>query len=683
MTPFNRSRCQLQMLLATSCLVACGQSEIATTSPFANSNAGTQSTLPSSAAAPSPVMRESATPETTGVGRPAGSSAEVPATMPTAGMRAGSGSLAMPVGGAGSLAAPDKATPGAPVADCLDITPSAAEEHKTPYPGGRWTVPAATYATVIQNDLQIEMSDGAVLVGDVTYPAELGTRKRAAGKFPVILTLNPYGSLAFGPQYGEIFVTHGYIFATVDVRGTSRSGGGPQDLFSPRDADDGAEVVAWAAKLDGADGKIGLQGCSQLGINQLETATRLGPNSPVKAMIPNCPSGDFYRDTAFDNGIASITAQALVPDADMGADTAYYREYWQMRDRVARAPTIAQADIPVLLWSGWNEPGSLGSFELYTVLQNVAAGRSPSAPITGGLTVTGKYQVVVGDWGHGGGIDLGIELQWYDTWIKGIDTGLPTDTKSPLHIAELGGTKRWFNARCYPFVERYTALYLSASDGLAKAAESAEASDTLKWVPQDQPSAALVYTSDAFATGAMLAGPIAAQLQVTSSNTNVQLYTEVLDRAPNGTLTRITFGSVLGSLRATDPDKSWKDPNGLPTRPFLSLNEDKPLTPNEKTQLVVPLGTKVWSIEPMHSIVVRIAAHPPSDDCIGVIVPPVGCYPSKPMLKTLSDGQYQLHVGGQAGSLISLPLLDHGAMPTIKASASPSGDGRTPLPIEW
>lgn len=570
------------------------------------------------------------------------------------------------------------------LADCFaPIEEAESSGTKTPYPGGRWTVPAATYGAVIETNVAIEMSDGVLLVGDVSYPTELTTGERAAGEFPVILTQNPYGALAFGPQYGEIFVTHGYIFVTVDVRGTTRSGGGVHDLFSPREAKDGAELVSWVATMEGSDGRVGLQGCSQLGINQLETATQLAPDSPVKAMIPACPSGDFYRDTGFDNGIASLTASFLVPDAAMGADTAYYREYWKERDRVARAPAIARADIPMLLWTGWHEPGALGSFDLYTVLQNVAAGRPENAPITAGQSVSGKYQVIVGDWGHAGGLDLGIELQFYDTWIKGMDTGLSTDTKTPLHIAELGGSKRWINARCYPLVTRYTPFYLSSAGRLARAGDSDADQEQLQWVQQSFPSDILEYTSEPFADGAMLAGPMSAQLQVTSSNTNAQLFVEVFDRSPQSVLTKIGFGSILGAMRATDPEKSWTDENGLPTRPFLSLDEDQAMTPGEKTELVVPLGPTVRSIAPGHSLLVRISTHPPNDACLGVLTPPVGCYPTQPMLNTLTGGMYDLHLGGELGSLISLPLLDHGTFAPIDNASSPTGALEYPLPIDW
>jgi predicted acyl esterase len=553
---------------------------------------------------------------------------------------------------------------------------------KTPYPGGRWTVPDASYGAVVQMGVQITMSDGVVLVGDLSYPADLTSGKRAPGKFPVIFTFNPYGSAAFGPKYGEIFVTHGYIFATVDVRGTSRSGG-MGDLFSPRQAMDGAEVVSFLTMIDGSDGTIGLQGCSQLGINQFETASQLEPGSPVKAMIPACVSGDFYRDTAFDNGIPSITANFLVSDAANGADTAYYRDYWKVRDRVARAPSVARLDIPILLWSGWHEPGALGSLDLYTVLQNVAAGRPADAPITAGQTVSGKYQIILGDWGHGGGLDLGIQLQFYDTWMKGIDTGMPKNTKTPLHLAELGGTKRWINARCYPLVQRYTPLYLSGGGKLSDAADKDSADDKLKWVQQSRPSANIDYISEPFADGTMVAGPIAAQLQVSSSNSNLQLFVQVFDRSPDGTLTRFGFGSVVGTLRQTVPDKSWKDDNGLPTRPYLALDADQAMTPGELTQLEVPLGPTVWSIEPKHSIVTRISVHPPDSECIGVIVPPEGCYPTKPMLDSLQRGTYSVQRGGATGSPLSLPLLPHGSFAAIDNAASPTGTTQYPLPIDW
>jgi predicted acyl esterase len=566
--------------------------------------------------------------------------------------------------------------------DCAALMAEMASGDKTPYPGGTWTVPEATYGTAVQSDVQITMSDGVVLVGDVSYPTDLGTGQRTTDKVPVLLTQNPYGAV-FGAGSGDLFVTHGYIFASIDVRGTSRSGG-EHDMFSPREAEDGATLVEWASKLEGSDGSVGLEGCSQLGINQLETATQLGPNSPVKAMIPACASGDFYRDSAFDNGIPTVVGSALAgDDAVNGGDMAYDRDYWKARDRIARAPAIAAADIPALFWSGWHEPGSLGSLELYTALQNLAARRPQTAKIRAGDEVSGKYQVILGDWSHAGGLDQGIELEWYDTWIKGIDTGLPKDTKTPLHLAELGGTKRWIDAKCYPLVETYTPLFLASGGKLARSAEVSAGQDMLTWVAPGDTSGTIEYASEPFADGTMLAGPLAAQLQVSSSNTNLQLVIAVLDRAPDGTLNPISQASILGSLRRTDKDKSWTDDKGLPARPYLTLDEDEPLTPDEPTQLDVPLWPSVWSIEPGHAIVVRLSTQPSSDQCVDPLGVPVGCYPTNPMLNGLQGGVYTVHHGGKLRSLISLPMLAHGSLPTTAAAASPTGSADTPLPIDW
>jgi predicted acyl esterase len=544
-------------------------------------------------------------------------------------------------------------------------------------------VPQATHGALIQSDVRITMSDSVVLVGDVSYPTDLGTRRRSTGRFPVILTQNPYGAV-FGAASGEIFVTHGYIFASVDVRGTSRSSG-VHDMFAPREAEDGAALVEWASKLEGSDGTVGLHGCSQLGINQLETVTQLKAASPVKAMIPACGSGDFYRDTAFDNGIPTAVGESLVLFSGSGAADMYlYRDYWRIRDRVARATAIAATGIPMLLWSGWHEPGALGSLELYTALQNLAAGRPASAKIEAGAAVSGKYQVILGDWAHAGGLDQGIQLQWFDTWIKGIDTGLPKETETPLHLELLGGAKRWINARTYPLVPRYTALYLASGNKLLREAEASAGMEQLRWVPPGSRGAEIEFASEPFAAGATLAGPIAARLEAGSSNSNLQLALQVFARAPNGALSPISRGSVLGSLRRTDPERSWTDEQGLPIRPHLTLDENQPVTPNTTTRLEFPLWPSVYSIEPGHSVVVRVSTQPRSEDCGALLGVPVGCNPTAEMRQSLTGGVYTLHRGAELRSLISLPLAEYGAFKTAASATSPTLDSsQTPLPIDW
>ena len=159
------------------------------------------------------------------------------------------------------------------------------------------------------------------------------------------------------------------------------------------------------------------------------------------------------------------------------------------------------------------------------------------------------------------------------------------------------------------------------------------------------------------------------------------LVLEVLDKAPDGPFTKVSTGSILGSLRGTVAAKSWTDPKGLPMRPHLALDKDEPLAPNQPTQLDVPLWPTLWSIEPGHRLVVRIGTHVPFQDCLGLLSAPRGCMLTTPMTDSLSGGRYSLHRGGDLGSFISLPLLDHGAFPTIKTAEVPTRE--TPLPIAW
>jgi len=72
------------------------------------------------------------------------------------------------------------------------------------------------------------------------------------------------------------------------VRGTGASGG-QVSWFGQRQGQDGAELVDWAAHaLSGSDGKVGLDGCSYLGVDQGFTAAAVGRDSALKVISPFC-----------------------------------------------------------------------------------------------------------------------------------------------------------------------------------------------------------------------------------------------------------------------------------------------------------------------------------------------------------------------------------------------------------
>jgi hypothetical protein len=155
----------------------------------------------------------------------------------------------------------------------------------------------------VHHNVAIPVSDGVVLRADIHYPMVPETGRHAAGPFPVLLSMTPYGKKAPPPaeQIGggatPYLIKRGYIEAMVDVRGSGVSGGS-FEMFGERQTQDGIELVEWASKLPNANGRVGMFGTSYLAINQLFTAAAVGPDSPLKAIFPVMGARDFYRDAA-------------------------------------------------------------------------------------------------------------------------------------------------------------------------------------------------------------------------------------------------------------------------------------------------------------------------------------------------------------------------------------------------
>lgn len=590
--------------------------------------------------------------------------------------------------------------------------PAFAGSHRapTPYPGQRWQPPPATYGVVAQKNVLVPMDDGVRLVADVYYPANPQTGARASGRFPVLLTQSPYSVSLNAPELasktgpGAYFVERGYIFASVDVRGSGRSLDGEERFFSPRDARDGVDMVMWASHLPGSNGKVGLQGCSYLGQTQLYTAALLGKlygrHQPVKAMVPACIAGDVYRDVYSDDGIpapawvgAGLAGGSelgasnelyMVPtylQSQAGGDPAYDGKFWLDRDHVQQAADIVRAHIPALLYDGWLDNG-FGGLELYAAMQNAYFGRDPFAPLRPGEPVTGRYQTIIGDWHHGGGLDYGIELEWYDTWLKGEHTGLPTNTSTPLHVWEMNRT--WVSAASYPMTDQYTEFFIGPR-GLTPT-PTGTGTSRLTWGPPSQSGTSISYLSSPLSDGATIAGPSAVTVAARSTSTNLELMADLYDVAPNGTAVQISHGGLMGSLRALDKARSWRDTDGLLMRPFLALKRDIPVVPGVLTHYSIPIQPTVWSLEPGHRIELRLSTQADPKVCLQklsqVEAPVLGCAPRAVDIAELAGGSYSISLTGSSASALTLPLLPYESLPVARSGKTPTSGGAE-LPSQW
>ncbi len=352
-------------------------------------------------------------------------------------------------------------------------------------------------------DLTIRMSDGVELSADVYYPADPATGAPAPGKFPVVLSQTPYGKRSFvttqsygefgGDGYFPYLVERGYINAIVEVRGTGSSSG-EFGLFSARDGTDGVELVRWAAGLHGSSGRVGGAGYSYPGLNQIQTAARVGRGSPLKTIVPSAAGFDLYRDLAFGGGIPNVLfasvwgalrgSMVFAPPDDPGADPvrqlvervdrlrglaaldaglyteielggerAFDSPFWQERAPSRLLKRVVRNQIPALLISGWFDVYQRGVPLSYAALQNAWAGRRDVfAPMKPRQRATPRYQFVQGPWVHNA-VGMGewiqqLHLEWFDGWLLGKRTAL-TRTKRPLHAFELGDG-RWIDADAYP-----------------------------------------------------------------------------------------------------------------------------------------------------------------------------------------------------------------------------------------
>lgn len=574
----------------------------------------------------------------------------------------------------------------------------------TSWPGGTWEPAPPTYGMTVVRDVPVTMDDGVVLPADIGYPADLVTGQRATGTFPVIVQQNPY---AFGGDPDSFFVGRGYIFVSVDVRGTLDSqapDNGPlvNPLFGPRIAKDGVEVVDWAAHhLDGSNGAIGLYGCSQLGINQLFTAAAVGPHSPVKTIIPACASNSY--DIYFSGGVPSATVPLFGQDLGLSGDRhraenlaygqqtvaeinasgprAYNGTFWRERTTdAAMAARIVGNGIPALLWSGWQATENPGALRFWTALQNAANGRPAGGPLLPGQSTTGRYQIVIGNGGHGSGLDKSIELEWYDTWLKGQKTGIDA-TKTPAHLYEQG-SNRWINAASFPAVGRYTPYYLNANSGLTPKGPGATGADTVKWSAPDQAGSTLTYTTSPFAFGQTLAGPVAASIYASSSTSDINLIATLQDVSPLGGVTTIASGSLIGSLSTLDENASWKDKNGqliLPAHPYTT---DTKIEPGKTNRYDIRINPTVWSVSPLHSLRLVVSTQASRNDCGGFLGMPQPCAYTAAQQAGLAGGSYQIVRNSTGRSVVNLPLLPWRQLPAARSGVTPTS-GFASEPLGW
>jgi uncharacterized protein len=572
--------------------------------------------------------------------------------------------------------------------------------------GSHWTPEKPVYGSASSNDIAVNGAGGTTIRVNEIYPTT-ASGQPAKGPFPVLLTMTPYGKGQGGsstpgsaatPSSGSAtggadnyLVQRGYIEVVEDVRGTGDSNGS-WGLFDPIQQRDAIKVLNWAAHLPNSNGRVATYGPSYLGIDQLLLAGTVGKHSPLKAIFPMVPANDIYRDTSFmgglldfefaetylgltgalntvnplgdaasdptllsdlagiegdhANGLATYHA-AQTENILTGGPEAYDGSYWQARNPENMLARVAANHIPAYMVGGEFDIFQNGEPVNYAELQNAWAGRGTTAPMQAGQRTTGRYQLIVGPWEHlnGSSVDVDpLELEWFDTWLKGEKTGMAR-TPTPLHYYDLG-SGQFAETSTYPFTgSTPTRLYLGAGGTLTQSAPSggsgatsspipglplptlpAGQSDTLVWSPSGVPCGrpidqwsmgglsvpagtagflapcatddrlsqvgpwATSYTTAPLSHAETVAGPITATVYASATTSETQLVAELEEVTPDGTSYPLTEEALLGSLRAVDQNRSWTagGMTVLPYHPYTQASAT-PVTPGQMTEYQIQI----------------------------------------------------------------------------------------------
>ncbi|CAM4353921.1 CocE/NonD family hydrolase [Kerstersia similis] len=342
--------------------------------------------------------------------------------------------------------------------------------------------------------------DGVRLDADIYRPAEAGT-------YPVLLMRQAYGrriACTICYAHPSWYAAQGYIVVIQDIRGRGTSEG--EFLIGEHDASDGADTIAWAARLPGSNGRVGMYGFSYQGYNQLMAAIEAGP--ALQAIAPAMTPWDAREGWAWKQGalrlqstlgwatqLAAETARRR-GDADAYAELAasaktlplnesvpawpqYMRRhaalchygkwldtppedaYWQRISAAAHAPAIAAKKIPTLFIGGWYDSYNETVLQAWEDLR--ARGDWPlRVEIGPWLHFPWTRQVGSQDFGPAAESQMDIaQVRWFDRWLK--DAPASAATENGLHVFDLAAHS-WKTLPQWPGHELRLAL---SGNGLA------------------------------------------------------------------------------------------------------------------------------------------------------------------------------------------------------------------------
>ncbi len=554
---------------------------------------------------------------------------------------------------------------------------------------------------------KIVMDDGVELAAFITLPAdENGVAINE--QFPTILVISDY-NVALGNLLGAplgIFlgapdpylIKRGYAAVSVDGRGTGNSGG----VWDAWDTSQGdyPQIIDWVLEQSWTNGKLALRGVSDLGIQALFAAQTSHPS--IKAVFSVVPMADGYRDTVFTGGSGnllflslwlSLTTLTGVANTDLIFDpetalpivtdhlaNAFLEfqvpiftrsllgdpellndgDFWQTRSPIANVEKI---QAPTFIIGSVHDIFQRGEIMLYEQLKNRVDSRLmilPGAHFQAALTTSNPE----------GPLGLPainhIELQWYDRYLKAMDSGtesIPQVTQYMIGLDQMATTSDWpvpeaRAKRLYfqpngqldddkaGFFGLPRTVYAYPAGGLCSVSSVQWSLGILGFIPLEcfednsltEAFFNVIYQTPELDEDLAINGPIQADVWASTTNFAGLLSVRVDDVAPDGTVTPLTNGLINFKHRAVDESRS-RTLDGESIQPWHPYTQgaEQPVYPSMKMKVPVEIQPTSAVIKKGHKLRVAVG---PSNLPQGTILGPEGLLQLLPTLLTVYNSYW-------------------------------------------
>ncbi len=465
---------------------------------------------------------------------------------------------------------------------------------------------------------------GGRLTARMWIPQDAGRKN----KVPTILEYLPYskslGTYTRDATNAPYLAAHGYAVLRVDIAGTGDSTGAARivDEYTAREMDDAVRIMEWVEKQPWSTGKVGMMGISWGGFNSQRVAARKPKQLGGILVVHSAEDG--YTDDAHYKGGALLTENLLwgngflhhrarPPDPRVLGKG--WSKVWLSRLRALEPSTTrwlsaqdkrAPADGSTNLWKGNAADLSAIDVPAYAI-GGWADGYANAVPRIVAKT-SGPARGVIGPWAHAyphvatPGPTIGFlqeTVRFFDHTLKGKKNGVMGGPKLTVwmqdavapdaqHVVRPG---RWVDAGAAPIAR--TAFHLGkhtlSRTRPAKGAKLAVRSPQTvgkaggRWAPfgaedelaSDQAaeaSGSLSFDLPALRARTEILGAPEVTLKLSSDQAHGDVIVRLNDVAPDGRITRVSYGVLNLAHRAGDEDPRPMKP-GETTTVRIRLND--------------------------------------------------------------------------------------------------------------